>query len=161
MDRLLEKLRQFEPLFNLCIFLATGVGIYLAYQIGLQQNEINTRAIQLENYVELYVFPNQGNVNVVNVGTRPVYLNEFTLNGKTESMGGGALPNAGDHWYALPVPPAVISSGTLDLIVRYEDYQGQPYESHHTGKLQANGWKIESSKSFLIPRTAPGQALGE
>jgi hypothetical protein len=87
MERFLERLRQFEPLLNICVLLATGVGIYLAYQIGLQQNEINARAVQLENYVELFVYPGQGNLNVVNVGTRPIYLKEYTLNGKTESMG--------------------------------------------------------------------------
>jgi hypothetical protein len=162
MEKLLERLRQIEPLLNLCVLFATGVGIYLAYQIGLQQNEINTRAIQLENYVELYVFPSQGNVNVVNVGTRPVYLKEFTLNGKTESMGGGALPNAGDHWYAIPVPPEVISSKKLDLHIRFEDYQGQLYYSHHQGALEATGWKIESEKSFAFYKNKVlGKPLGE
>ncbi|MCC7357084.1 hypothetical protein IT408_01085 [Candidatus Uhrbacteria bacterium] len=150
MDRFLEKLRQFEPLLNIFVLLASGVGIYLAYQIGLQQNDINARAVQLENYVEIFVYPNQGNVNVVNVGTRPIYLKEFTLNGKTESMGGGALPNAGEHWYAIPLSSENISSGKIDLLITYEDYQGQLYESRHQGTLGARGWKIESAKSHVI-----------
>lgn len=148
MERFFERLRQLEPLLNICILLSTFLGIFLAYRIGEQQNEINARAVQLENFVELFVYPGQGNLNVVNVGTRPIYLKDFTLNGKKESMGGGALPNVGDHWYAIPLPAQ--ASSTLDLVIDFEDYQGQPYQSSHHGTYQANGWKIESSKSMPI-----------
>lgn len=147
MERFFERLRQVEPFLNILILLSTFLGIYLAYRIGEQQNEINARAVQLENFVELFVYPSQGNLHVVNVGTRPVYLKDFTLNGKTESMGGGALPNLGDHWYAIPLSQA---SGTLDLVIDFEDYQGQPYRSAHHGVFQPNGWKIESAKSLPI-----------
>ncbi len=160
MDWLLERIQKFDPLFQLMVVVASAIGIYLAYKIGVQQNEINRRAVQIQDFVEVFVYPAQlqsdakeaprFNLNVVNVSTRPVYLNSYVLNGQREQMGGGALPNVGDHWYAVPIPSMVQASGTMDLKIEFEDYLGQHFSSHHTGVYQPSGWKIMSEKSQVV-----------
>lgn len=125
--------------------LAALVTALLAYDIGVKQNDINERALKMNNFVELFIQPKsyqytEGNIPktgwviaVQNISSFPVYLNGYTLNGERRQIGSNALPASGDGWYEIPIPKSAEEKGSVSLEIEFEDYLGKRYRSEGSG----------------------------
>ncbi len=148
--------------------IVTAIGAILAavyaHQIGIKQNEISEATFKINNFVEIFLMPQQyqlengsstskitkWNILVKNVSSYPVYLNSFTLNGLKTDIGSTPIPNNPESWYGVPIPDDVQNKGEFSLIVNFEDYLGKKYESEGFGKFNGLGWNIHQNKRIEI-----------
>lgn len=144
-------------------FGAASIAAYLAWKIGKQQNEINKQALDIQNFVETFVMPQQvtskdeqgnqkllyWNLLVKNASSYPIYLKRFVLNGVAYLIGNSVIPTGGDNWYAIPVPKDVQEKRELSLEIEFEDYLGNQYLSRHYGKFENMSWQIRSEKRII------------
>ena len=141
-------------------FGAAALAACLAWKIGKKQNEINKQALDIQNFVETFVMPQQvlgqdeqgnskllyWNLLVKNASSYPIYLNRFVLNGLAHIVGNSVIPVGSDNWYAIPVPLDIQQKGDLSLELEFEDYLGTQYVSRHYGKFENMSWQIRSEK---------------
>lgn len=135
-----------------------------AFYIGYKQNKINKEALDIKNFVDTFVMPQQvlgqdekgeqkliyWNLIVKNASSYPIYLNSFCLNGIEHSIGSSVIPNGSDNWYGFPIPNDVQEKGELSLKLEFEDYLNNKYTSRHFGKLENGIWQIKSEKRIKI-----------
>lgn len=141
---------------------ATVVAAIAACVAAWWAKGIGDRQIQISDFVELFVMPQQvmvqneqgqqaplrWNLIIKNASSYPVYLKTFSLNGVRYVLGSNAIPNNPDNWYAIPIPANVQS--TLSLDVEFEDYLGRKYSSKHSGIFDGLSWQITSEKRVLV-----------
>lgn len=141
-------------------FVVAGITSYLAWDIGKRQNKINEQALNIQNFVETFVMPQevyakdeQGtpvllyyNLLIKNASSYPIYLKSFTLNGVSHLVGNSIIPIGGDNWYAIPIPNDVQQKKELTLDLDFEDYLGNEYISKHNGVFENLNWQIRSQK---------------
>jgi hypothetical protein len=132
---------------------------YIAYGIGLRQNEINEIALRLQNYAEIFLMPqailgkNGADVEVVgwlillkNISAYPIYLNKYEINSAIDEIGKSSIPNNPESWYGIPIKEDVLKKKQFELIIFFEDYFGNKYKSIGTGKFNGLGWEIKTQK---------------
>lgn len=141
--------------------LAISVAAFLAWRIGVKQNKINKKAVDIANFVEIFVMPQQvlikdenkgqqsfyWNLIIKNASSYPIYLNSFRLNGILHSLGSVVVPIGGDNWYGIPIPKDIQDKKELSLEVKFEDYLGKKYYSKNFGEYKNYSWQIKSNKS--------------
>ena len=151
-----DKILLWQTVGVFLTFLAATAAAYLAWRIGKRQNEINEQALDIQNFVETFVMPQQvlgkdeqgnqkllyWNLLVKNASSYPIYLTRFVLNGVAHLIGSSVIPTGGDNWYAIPIP----QEGELSLELEFEDYLGDKYLSRHYGKFENISWQIHSEK---------------
>lgn len=144
--------------------LAASFAAYQAKRIGDKQNEINQRALDIQNFVELFVMPQQvigqnedgksalirWNILIKNVSSYPVYLHAFSLSGLRHPIGSSAIPNNSENWYGVPIQEDIQKKGEFSLEIEFEDYLGDKYSSKHTGLFDGITWQIKSEKRVLL-----------
>ncbi len=148
-----------NTIFTGLAFVSASIAAFFAYKIGSKQNEINKQALDIANFVEIFVHPQQQiikdkegneqiswNVLIQNASSYPIYINDYTLNGVKHSIGSTALPNNSGQWYAIPIPNDIQAKGELSLIVSFEDYLGNKYQSESFGEFRNHYWNIRSQK---------------
>ena len=150
--------------FGLVISLVT---LIIAYKIGLRQNEINEQALNISNFVEIFIMPQQvvvqdhqdpkntvikWNILIKNVSSYPIYLNNFSLNGVKRDVGNSAIPNNSDSWYAIPIPQDIQDKKEFSMSVDFEDYLGANYESEAIGQFDGITWQIKSKKRVVVKK---------
>lgn len=149
--------------------IAAIVAAILALRIGKKQNEINQRSLDIKNFVETFVMPQQviaqdesgnkkishWNLLIKNASSYPIYLKSFTLNGIRQAVGSSVIPNFGENWYAVPISNTAQDGCNLSLEVEFEDYLDNRYTSKHSGIFDGMTWQIRSEKRILMPRTSP------
>lgn len=155
-----DKILIWQTVAAFLTFLAASTAAYLAWRIGKKQNEINKQALDIQNFVETFVMPQQvigkdeqGNQKflywsllIKNASSYPIYLKRFVLNGVAHLIGNSVIPTGGDNWYTIPVPKDVQEKGELSLDIEFEDYLGNRYLSRHYGKFENMSWQIRSEK---------------
>lgn len=143
--------------FNFLALLITG---FLAWRIGKKQNEINKQSLDIQNFVETFVMPQQvlgqdengnqkllnWNLIVKNASSYPIYLNKFKLNGLSHNIGNSVIPVGDNNWYAIPIVKDVQEKGELSLKLEFEDYLGNEFCSKHCGNFENFLWQIKSEK---------------
>lgn len=154
-----------DEVFNGLTFLATSLAAFFAWRIGVRQNKINEQALNISDFVEIFLMPQQvilqdqtdqskkiirWNVLIKNASSYPIYLNEFTLNGIKQDIGSSAMPNNSDSWYALPIPEDVQAKKEFFLIVFFEDYLGKKYQTEGFGIFDGISWCIKSKKRIKL-----------
>lgn len=157
---LTDQILIWQTIGSFLMFFAALVAAFLAWKIGERQNEINKQALDIQNFVETFVMPQQvigqdeqgnqkllhWNLLVKNASSYPIYLNRFVLNGVAHLIGNSVIPTGGDNWYAIPVPQDVQQKSELSLEIEFEDYLGNRYLSRHYGKFENMMWQIRSEK---------------
>lgn len=146
--------------------IVTGITLVVAFFIGRRQNEINEKVGKLQDVVELYgahfveVYTDEGGkeftkeyVGVQNVGTRIVYLESYTFNGRKYKLNGQVLPStysqALANYYKIQLPTN--GETHVSITFRYKDVDGRLWESEVMGDLvQGWGWKIATYSKKLI-----------
>ncbi|GEM_PF-4074542 len=133
--------------------------------IGKKQNDINQKALNIQNFVEIFLMPQQvvlqsasdvnqknisWNILVKNVSSYPVYLNSYVLNGLKKDIGNTAIPNNSDSWYGIIISQDVQNKGELSLTLYFEDYLGKKYQSDGFGKWEGVSWNIHQKKRLEI-----------
>jgi len=154
-----------DQIVNLLTLLATVLAVYFAWRIGVRQNQINERALSISDFVEIFLMPQQvilqdqsnesktfikWNILIKNVSSYPIYLNNFTLNGIKQDIGSSAIPSNSDSWYAVPILEDVQKRGNFSLVVSFEDYLGQKYQTEGYGIFDGTSWQIKSKKRIKI-----------
>lgn len=157
----IEDINFWQMVFTGLTFVAAAIAAFLAYRIGSKQNEINEKSLNISNFVEIFLMPQQlilqdqddqsknvikWNVLIKNVSSYPIYLNDFTLNGIKQDIGNSAIPNDSNSWYSLPITADVQSRGEFSLSVSFEDYLGKKYQTEGFGKFDGISWQIKSKK---------------
>ncbi len=146
-----------QRLFSVCSLLVSVLTLYFAYLIGKRQNEINSKALGLQDYAEIFFMPqavvlkdSQGSENVhhwnilmKNASAYTIYISSYSLNNVTTQVGGSPIPTDSDNWYALPIPPNI---DTFTLEVRFQDHNGRNYLSVAEGKFNVFTWSINSKR---------------
>lgn len=147
----------------------TGSTFAAALFIGLMQNQINKQALDISNFAEIFCIPSeppqniiigeQGAININTIGnwkiliknasSYPIYINDYTLNGVKHIIGSSALPNNPDSWYGVVIPANVQEQGEFSLLVTFEDYLGNKYQSENFGRFN-NGWELRSQKRIAL-----------
>src|SRR5258708_6095913 len=130
-----------------------GLTLIAAVYIGQKQNEINETALKISNFSEVFLMPQRlldennkivgWNVLIKNASAYPIYVNSYTLNGIKTDLGSSAIPNDSNSWYALVIPPDIQSKKEFSLLVSFEDYLGNKYQTEGFGKFEG-GWNIHS-----------------
>ncbi len=155
-----DKILLWQTVATFLTFGAAGIATYLAWRIGRRQNEINKQSLDIQNFVETFVMPQQvigqdehgiqkilyWNLLVKNASSYPIYLNRFVLSGVAHLINNSVIPTGGDNWYAIPVPQDAQQKGELSLELEFEDYLGNKYLSRHYGKFENLFWQIHSEK---------------
>lgn len=156
-----EIINLWQTIFTGGAFIAAVFATILAYRIGRKQNDINEKVLNISNFVEVFLMPQQivlqdandqskktikWNVLVKNVSSYPIYLNDFTLNGIKQDIGSSAIPNNSDSWYGVPILDDVQNRGEFSLLVTFEDYLGKKYQTEGFGRFDGSGWQIKSKK---------------
>ena len=164
---LVNNKNSIEPTMAILSVIGIFLAAFLAFQIGITQNEINQKAIEIQDFVELFFMPQQQinqiqdengvnnisvswNILIKNASSMPIYLEEYSLGDKTTIVGKVALPNNTDSWYYVPIPLDVQQTGKFELLVKYEDYLGRKYSSKSTGILENSVWKISGEKRIRL-----------
>lgn len=161
----LEKINLWQTIFTGATFIGAMLATWFAYKIGKKQNKINEQALNISNFVEIFLMPQQvitqnrdnseekiikWNVLIKNVSSYPVYLNDFVLNGIKQDVGNSAIPNNPDSWYGLPITDDVQKKGDFSLLVSFEDYLGHKYQTEGFGKFNGYSWDIKSKKRIEV-----------
>lgn len=153
----LETINLWQMILTGIAAIATIVAAILVYKIGKRQ-------IEIINFVELFVMPQQvtfkkvdseetqivWKILVKNVSSYPVYLNSYMLNGIKEDIGSTPIPNNPDSWYGIPITKDVQDNGKLSLIIEFEDYLGKKYRAEGFGKYEGSGWNVHQNKRIEI-----------
>lgn len=134
-----------------------AIAAFLAWRIGVIQNRINKRSLQIRDFVELFVMPQQISIQeegiqlhfqwsllIKNVSSYPIYIKRFSLNGIAHMIGNSAIPPDTNNWYRIPIPTNVTEELSLDI--EFEDYMGKNYISRHYGVFENASWQIRSEK---------------
>ena len=148
-----------NTVFTGLTFISASVAAFFAYKIGIKQNEINKQALDIANFVEIFVQPQQKvvqdneknqqiswNLIIQNASSYPIYINDYTLNGVKHSIGNTVLPNNSNQWYTVSIPTDIQNKGEFSLIISFEDYLGNKYQSESFGEFRNYGWNIRSQK---------------
>jgi len=135
------------------IILLTLLMIILASIIGYQQMSINKKALDLDNYVELFAMPQQiidpnnqivgFNVLIKNVGSHPIYLINYTLNDNKRNIS-SVIPASTDSWYSITLPEPYKLNNTLNLTVIYRDRNNNYYSNLVRGSFNGFWWEINT-----------------
>lgn len=142
----------------------TGIAVIAAIAAAVLAYKIGKRQIEIANFVEVFLMPQQitfkrvdseetkikWNILVKNVSSYPIYLNSFTLNGLKQDVGSTAIPHNPDSWYVIPIVEDVQNKGEFLLMVEFEDYLRKKYQSEGSGKFDGMSWNINSKKRVLI-----------
>jgi hypothetical protein len=143
------------------LFVTTVIGLF-AYRVAVQQTEINNKLLQINDYVELFVVPQEiksevgksigkflaeYKLLVKNASSYPIYLQKYILNGEEKKLNNCVVPNSDNSWYGIVVPQSIYNL-TLDLY--YEDYLGKKYKTEVSGKKNDRGWEIYNNRRELV-----------
>ena len=154
-----------DEIFNGLTFLATALAAFFAWRIGVKQNKINEQALNISDFVEIFLMPQQvvlqdqndqskkiikWNILIKNVSSYPIYLNDFTLNGIKQDIGSSAIPNNSDSWYAVPILEDAQTRNEFSLTVSFEDYLGKKYQAEGFGRFDGVAWQIKSKKRVKL-----------
>ncbi len=164
----LDQIQFWQMVATWLAVVAAVIAAFLAWRIGKKQNEINQRSLDIQNFVETFVMPQQvvvqdengnkkishWNLLIKNASSYPIYLKSFTLNGIRQAIGSSVIPNSGDNWYAIPISKTVQDSGILSLEVEFEDYLSNRYTSKQSGVFDGVGWQIRSEKRIPVISTS-------
>ncbi|MHB0865480.1 MAG: hypothetical protein ACYC1Y_01065 [Minisyncoccota bacterium] len=143
-------------------FTGLGVGValiatILAYRVGRKQNEINIRALGLQDFAEVFLMPQQvvwqvansdeqkfaWNLLIKNTSSYPIYIHKYIFNDKENEVGGSVVPNRSDDWYVVPIPE---ETKEFSISIEFEDHQGRKYMTEGDGKFNGKGWSINSKR---------------
>lgn len=87
---------------------------------------------------------------IKNTSSFPVYLNSYTLNGIKTDIVRSVIPNDLDHWYGIPVTKDVEMKGEFYLLLDFENYIGEKYQTEGYGRLEETWWNISTRKSKKV-----------
>ncbi len=163
---IVDKIQLFQTWISFVTLLVVVLATYFAYRIGTIQNSINKQALDIQNFVETFVMPQQviikdekggnkslyWNLLIKNASSYPIYLNKFVLNGIVHSVGNSIVPVGMENWYAIPIPSDVQQKKELTLSLEFEDYIGNKYTSEHYGIFENVSWQIRSQKRVLVTK---------
>jgi hypothetical protein len=141
-----------------------GAASFFAYKIGIKQNDINKRMLDVANFVEIFLMSQTRNntdhegkiiskefaILIYNISSYPIYLNSYIINGIKTNIGSNAIPNNPDHWYTILISDFVQKTGKIFLIVEFEDYFGNKYKTEGSGIFNGSVWNINSKKKEEI-----------
>ena len=110
---------------------------YLAWLIGKKQNEINERALRINDYIGVVLNPNinnttqiQNGFNIQNVGVYPVYLESYTVADTETSWGETMLPPRQDVFYTIPLSASMgCQIGDFTITIKFNDGAGKRYQT--------------------------------
>lgn len=149
-----------QVIFTGIIALFAILAAFWASQIGVTQNSISETSLKINNFVEVFLMPqvitdSSGKVVawkilVKNVSAYPVYLNSYALNGVKTDIGSTPIPNNSDSWYGVPISQDIQGKGQFSIIIDFEDYLGNKYESEGFGSFENGGWNIHQNKRTEI-----------
>jgi hypothetical protein len=163
-----ECIQVWQTIAGYLTFCAALLAAYFAWSIGKRQNEINERSLNVHDFIETFVMPQQViaqnetggsvlayyNLAVKNASTYPIYLTSFILNGVSHLVGNSIIPTGSDNWYAIPIPKDIQQKSELTLQLEFEDYLGNKYHSSHNGVFENLTWQIRSQKTVPTSRSS-------
>lgn len=139
--------------------LVTIGAIFIAYKIGKKQNEINEKLGNLQDVVELHgallieqekdkegkIIKEKPYICVQNVGTRLIYLERYTFNGKKYLLNGFVLASTYSqtlaNYYKIELPTN--GENHVFLSIRYRDQDDRVWKSEIVAEAAPGwGWKI-------------------
>jgi|GEM_PF-904212 len=105
---------------------ALVVATFLAFYIGLKQNEINNRLLKLQDYVAIAAVPNPNAnvINLINTGKINLYLWGFDMPGNNQRLKKPRLISSGTNdsaYYWVNPPP------TLETITTTQEFDFKLY----------------------------------
>lgn len=112
------------------------IGVFLLFAtifIAYFQISINNKLVNMENYVELFVYPGSISQWVIqNAGSRPVYINEIKLNGETIEIENDyfVLPNLESQYYYFSIN---LSSDKNIVTIFYKNWEGKKFSTTAKG----------------------------
>lgn len=156
----IEKINFWQSVFTALAVAVAGLAAWLAYSIGKRQNQINEMALNIAQFTEVFLMPQQvlarsgeayhelirWNILIKNVSSHPIYLNSFTLNDTEQDIGMNAIPNNENSWYAIPIAEDIQREGRFAITVKFENYQGKKFKAEGSGIFDGFWWQIKSSK---------------
>lgn len=131
------------------------IGLF-ARNIGREQNQINKRLVELEEYVAVNVVPwsNQqgivqpGYLYISNLGQRPIVMISYSLNGAEYNTSSTLV--AGGKGFLFEVPQVHMTDNTrLTIKVLYEDIHKTRFTSTSQATKTAGGWSITTDRNAL------------
>jgi hypothetical protein len=149
---------------NFWITIVSLIAILLAYLLGRQQNRINEALLKIQDTVELYplydlqqrrIITNEAGktkessfyvpvVQIYNVGSRLIYLDTYTYNGKPYDLHGQVLPPAqikdNHYWIELPMNGETHAS----IHVEFTDLDHRKWKTTITCDYANGIWKVSS-----------------
>lgn len=148
-------------IFGLVVAVITAIFIW---GIGIRQNEINQQALNVNDFAEIFLMPQEirvkmpdgsekidrWNILIKNSSAYPVYLNAYTLNGVKHDVGSSAIPNNPESWFTIPIPSDIVTKKEFSLIVDFEDYRGKRYQTEGSGAFGGSGWGVKSKKRVEV-----------
>jgi hypothetical protein len=158
---------------NLWQTLLTGSAVVAAYLVGRKQNEINTAIHRTQDTVELYasfaVIINKNEddkvisatpfIYIQNVGTRLIYIDQYTFNGRIYLKDGQILPStysqALNNFYRIELPTNQDTHVSLE--VSYHDLEDRKWSSMIFAEKINNYWDIKTlpRKPTISPTPSP------
>jgi len=143
-----------QTFFTGVIMVAAILAVGVAFNIGQKQNEINSQALKLQDFAEVFFMDQRitdettketlgWNLLVKNVSSYPVYINRYTINGTKEEVGSSVIPNNIDSWYRIPIPK---DATEFSVSIEFEDYRGIKYKTEGNGVFKGSGWSIHSTR---------------
>jgi len=160
----MDTLQLLQTIFLGVTFVLGIITTVLVYKIGVTQNIINEKALSISDFAEVFLMPQTlvskmsdgsekatgWNILIKNVSAYPIYLNSYVLNGTKYDIGNSAIPNNSDSWFSVPIPEDVQKNKSFSLVVNFEDYQGNKYQTEGFGQFNVGGWSIKSYRRVLI-----------
>lgn len=136
---------------------------FLAWRIGVRQNEINSQFLGLSDYADVFLMPQTLTQKVddnktktvgytlliKNASSYPIYLNQYIINGIKYEVGASIIPANSENWYQVPLTKDIQNTGKFFIEIYFEDFTGRKYKTEGYGEFDG-GWSVKSKKRIEV-----------
>ena len=122
---------------RLSLLIQAVIGLAALY-FAWRQTQINERLRRLQDVVTLSIVPGKGTFNIINAGTRSVYLHRFEVASHSEAISPPRLISAGtgdSSYYWVPPPKGLEEGEDFELKFYLIDEDGQKWVTEGAGTV--------------------------
>lgn len=117
--------------------LAVLLAAWLAFLVGQNQNGINSRLLQIQDYVAISVAPNEDTVALWNTGNSNLYMWGFDMPGNNQRFDKPRLisrSTVANYWIPAPNLGKISTTTTFDFKLYLTDEYGNKWISENGGE---------------------------
>lgn len=141
-----KKIRNVEMICSILMAILTSFILLVAILIS---GKISKQTLEDQRYAELYVYPNDKGDFLIfqNTGSRSLYLDNYTINGKEYLINGSLIPPTITGYYYISLND-FLNASKLNLQIFYKNGDGKKYQTNVIGISNGDSWNIQTKKQI-------------